>query len=484
MATTSSKITFDTSVAWNTDELNITDTSTYSVEDLAWLSANSRFLTKIVDPTGTTAYDNTTKTSPDFAGGGTGVFSLPTSSGVPIAGTYSVYETVFDNTNITATSFTSSAISANEITGVTNNFSTGQAVTYNANSGTVGLLVDGTTYYVSTNSTATEIKLSTTYANAVAGTDIAITAGSGTPNLSANDFIREYKFDIAFASPSASLTPSYSVINPVYLKCSDTTTYKVNGVTPTTTKVWTLTYPDSLGTYTSTDATLNTGVFYGSTNGAMNQIKLVSTSTYSYNGYYADASTTNVSYTLQNIMTDTPDNGGILVFTDTSACDSYCCVKNAYNSYVNAQTAKIKADKKAIWEEASMLMTMIQHAYDCNDSNSVGVYKAKLEDVTGCSGDCGCSGNSSVSQVVGIGTTPNITRLYEYVASGNITQLTINDVFKKYSFADGDFQCFADGSELTSQTSYSPSYNAVTGIFTFGGTVFNNTEITFYIIKP
>ena len=492
MATTSTSITFSIINSWSAKEFNITDTTTYSgpTPDVVWTSADSRGLIKIVDTFGAVYYNNIDKLNPDITvGGGSKAISIPTDGdGNIITGDYTITLTLFDVNATEVITFDAAAdITAGGIDEA-NTYNVGEAVVYDDGGGTkVPELTDGATYYISVNTTSAKVFLSTSYANAIAGTDLTLTnAGVGaahTLTYTAVDFERSYYLDVQYAQPKVSLTASYSAINPIYLKCVDGSNYAINSVTPTIARTWTLIYPDNNGTFTSTDASLDTGVFYGSESGAMNQISLSVTTTYSFAGYYTDATSVNVTWSLVNILSGTPKNGGIIVYTDSSGCDSYCCVKSAYEAYVNASTNSIKQDKKAIWEEAAELMTMITAAYNCNDSSAVNTYKDRLLSITKCNGNCGCD-SSSVVQVVGIGTTPNVNRIYEYTATSNITTLTIPDKFKNYSYASGDFICFVDGDETRSTSGYSTSYNSGTGVFTFGTTVVTNTKITFYIIKP
>ena len=87
-----------------------------------------------------------------------------------------------DTSNATQT-FDSSAVNTatNVITLPANSFLTGQAVVYHQGSGSVGKLVDGTTYYViSEGANATRIELARSYDDATAPTPVAIDLGSAT----------------------------------------------------------------------------------------------------------------------------------------------------------------------------------------------------------------------------------------------------------------------------------------------------------------
>ena len=220
MATVSTEITLGFFPAWTTKLFAVQDTSTYGGTDLTWVSGDSRGLLKVVDPQGNTIYNNTDTSSPDIAtgGGSSSTINLPTDSdGNIIGGNYQITLTLFDNDNKSATSFDASTIAANAISVAFNTFNTGQSIVYNDGGGTaVGGLSSGSIYYISTNSTPTSIKLSSSYANAIAGTDIAITAGVGTQTLTATQFERTYTSKLDFSAPTPVITTSWSVINPVF----------------------------------------------------------------------------------------------------------------------------------------------------------------------------------------------------------------------------------------------------------------------------
>lgn len=479
MSTTTSLISFSSDISFSAKELNITDGNTSTNPDIVWSSANLRGLLKLVDPLGNTVYNNTDKTSPDItAGGGTATLSLPTDGdGNIISGNYTITETVFDVNQVTPTSFDASTVAANAIP-VTNTFITGQRLTYSAaGGGVIGGLTDGNEYFFSTNSSGSSIKLSASYADALAGTDIAITAGTGTQTLTAVDFERSYVADYTFTEPTTVLDVSWSVINPIYFKSVDNTGYDQNGYSYTISRTQTLFNPSVIGgSLSQTGKTFNTSSFYTGTS----TMRLLADVDYTVDGYYSEEPNTNVTYTISYVKTTDKD---VYVDGSNSVCQMYCCIDELWEKYQSARTGmKSNASLlKASFEEATSNWFLMKQSFECNQSQNVAKYRAEIQRITNCTGDgCDC-GDVTPTQVIGIGTTTDVTKKLTYTASGNITSYTETEL-KGLSWSDGDFLAFVDGQEVES-TSGTSSFNSATGEFTFGFTVFTGTEFYFQIIK-
>lgn len=489
MATQSTDITFTTGESIAAKNVTLTDTSTYASGDLSWASGDSRILVKIVDPQGTTFYNNTDTSNPNMTSGGSSdTLNLPKDAdSLVVRGINLVTLTYFDNANLTPTSFDSAAVAAGAIVVGTNTFNTGQSVVYSAEGNTViAALTDGETYYVSTNSTSTDIFLSTTYANAIAGTDLTLVATTGTQKLTATQFERTFQFDNTYSSPTADLDLSYSVINPIFFKAVDETSYAYNSVDPTITGTLTLTHPQGLGSYVtnidSSTKTLNTKVFYYSTDPDITSVVALSANaTYTFNGYYTDATSTDVTWTLLDAVTGSK---GIYVSGGSDGCDLYCCMKaleQQLDAAINTGNKTDEARLTKLFNRTSNLWQLIQSAYNCGKSSDAAAYTSEIKDLLSCTGDCGSSG--TVSQVVGIGTTPAIVRMGSATMTADVTSYTFTELIN-YNYADGDVIITVDGDDVESISTYSISLNSLTGEITFGTIVYTGVKVAYHIIKP
>jgi hypothetical protein len=489
MATQSTDITFTTGESVSAKNITLGDTSTYASGDLSWASGDSRILVKIVDPQGTTFYNNTDTATPDFTSGGSSKsLNLPTDSdSLVVRGINLITLTYFDGANVLPSEFYSVSITAGGINIAANTFSTGQSIVYSSEGEpTIAALTDGDTYYVSATSNVTKIFLSTTRANAIAGTDLTLVATSGIQKLTATQFERTFQFDNSYASPTADLDLSYSVINPIYFKAVDSTSYAYNSVSPSITGTLTLTHPQGLGSYVSnidaTTKTLNTKVFYYSTDPDITSVVALSAnSTYTFAGYYSDAVSTNVTWTLLDLVSGAK---GIYVSGGSDGCDLYCCMKaleQQLDAAINTGNKTNEARLTSLFNRASNLWQLVQSAYNCSKSSDAASYTAEIKDLLNCTGECGSS--EIVSQVVGIGTTPDIVRLGNATMIADVSSYVFAGLIN-YNYADGDVIITVDGANVASIGTYSISLNSITGEVTFGTTVYTGVKVAYHIIKP
>lgn len=489
MATISSAVDFKTLIDINS-VYTVQDQSTYSVEDLAWATANSRILLKAVDPLGNTFYENTDTANPDIDRSSTDVsanMNLPTdTAGNIIQGDYTITGTYFDNANLTPTSFDAGLVGtvANAIRVTSNTFVTGQAIVYDANGGTVPSgLTDGTTYFVHNISTATDIFLADTYANAVSGSNIAIpnapSIGAGTQIFTAVQYERTFVVDYTFVTPTIDMDTSWSVINPVYFKNVDNTTYAYNNLSYTLTQTQTLYNPPVIGgSVQQLGKTFNAATFYTTTS----TMELVSALAYSLTGYWSDASATviNTQATLTATLTKRSE---VYVDGTNSVCQMYCCVKGAWDNYQTARVAMSSStdSKHQIARDAMNNYFMMKQAFECNQSEDVAGFRAEIQRLTKCSGDnCECS-DDAPTQVIGIGNTSEIVKKYTFTATANITSYTEAELIG-LSYTNGDFIVFVDGEEVDSSGT-NPTFNSGTGEFIFGYTVFSGSTIVINVVK-
>lgn len=305
-------------------------------------------------------------------------------------------------------------------------------------------------------------------------------------NDAATQFERSYKFDNSYSSPTVDLDLSYSVINPIYFKAVDETKYDYNATTPTISGTLTLTHPQGLGSYVSnidnTVKTLNTKVFYYSTDPDITSVvSLAATATYAFAGYYTDSASSNVNWSLVNAITGSK---GIYVSGGSDGCDLYCCMKDLeqrLDTAISTGNATNETRLTALFNKASNLWQLVQNAYNCGKSSDAAAYTSEIKDLLQCTGDCGSSG--TVSQVIGIGTTPNITRIGSAIMTADVTSYTFTNLIG-YSYSDGDVIITVDGDDVESIDTYSIALNSITGEVSFGTTVYTGVKVAYHIIKP
>jgi hypothetical protein len=299
--------------------------------------------------------------------------------------------------------------------------------------------------------------------------------GDGSPGTA---YSRSFVLDLTYSSPEVDLDIEYDTSTPIYLRSVDSTNYSYNAVTPTITRAHTIYHPNNNGTVTGTGSTLSTGVFYT----GVTTSSLTSTLSYSFNGYYADAPSADVTWTLLDSVT-----GGATktVIDNAGKCDLFCCLEKIYSNYETALTAGRISEAtslKSTYDRAFATFQMIDAATQCSLGSKAGDYVDEFKKITSCTGDCGCSDNSTPVQVVGIGQATNIVRAAEVELQSNSTSYTWPDLIN-YNYADGDFFVEFDG-QLFRSAAVTESFNPVTGEFTFGTTLPAGTKIAYQIVKP
>lgn len=478
MATASTEITFMQTVSDTAKNVLIEVNANFTGSHLTWASALTAGLVKIVDPNGNTHYNNTDVSAPDI-----------TSSVKAISG-----------------------VSSNVYTSTNHGLSTGQPVRYSAATPDNNL-TNNNNYYVIV-LTASTFKLATTYANAIAGTNIVlngngvtetVTYSSGTialPTDSDNEIIqglytttvtlfstsatgtqfdRSQNVNYIYDSPDVGFTNSYSIINPIFLKSVDATDYTSDGVTPAMNGTMTLNYPDNLGTYvkdiTSASTTLSTSGFYGGSP-ATHSVDLSNSLTYTFTkAYYSDSTGVLVDYYVIDTVTGRTE---INVYSNVSGCDIYCCLKTLEEKVEAAKGTDNYSRIKEKMDRATQLAYLMQKAYECNKSSDVNSYRTEFDRITGCTGDCGDCGDG-VTQVVGIGTVPTVTKKKVVTLASNVTSYTFTGLIGK-SFTNGDFIPMVDGQDAEFLGGYTLTFNSVTGNLGYGLTVFSGTKIGWRLV--
>ncbi len=487
MATTTNEINFITSFDWNSKTLSVSDASDYTGTNLANIDpiSDMRGLIKVVDPNGSTAYNNTSTGSPD----------------------------------ITAAAQTITAMNAatNTLTITGHGYVTGQAVCYDSQAGTdIGGMTDRTNYFV-IKVTNNVFGLAATYDDAIAATPINLTSTlpAGTQELTAKNssitislptnsdgtpvtgsylvtltmfdagststqYDRVQSVNLDYSRPTLAFDISHSVIIPIFFKSIIGNSFAVGGVTPTTTYSHILYNPPSIGgNTTKTTATLNTNVFYT----GPCQVVGTATNTWQFsNAFYSDDTTANtIRWTLTDVVTGTEP---YTVDGTNSISDYYPCMKSLFDRMESKRTTnrgdydRLRAD----FELASSNYQMLEAAINSDYSTDINTYALEIQRLTN------CSPTTASTQVFGIGTTSEITRKYAEtltVASTTYTPLDANSNAALVGYSDNDIAVFIDGEYVQVGASVQTySLNSSTGVITLGTTINIGQNITVYILKP
>lgn len=296
-------------------------------------------------------------------------------------------------------------------------------------------------------------------------------------SVPATQFERTFTMGVTFIEPTTVLDTSWSIINPIYFKNVDNTNYDQYQYAYTISRTQTLYNPPTVGgSVSQTGKTFNTSSFYTTTS----TIELAVDVDYELIGFFNDTPNTDIAFTFNYTKTTREE---VYIDGTSSVCQMYCCVKKAWDNYQTARVNMTSSEglKHQIWADASDNWFMMKQAFECNQSQDVAGFRSEIQRITKCSGaNCDCS-SVTPEQVIGIGTTNEITKKLTYTASSNITSYTESEL-KGLSWVDGDFLAFVDGQEVES-TNGTSGFNSATGEFTFGFTVFTGVEFYFQIIK-
>jgi hypothetical protein len=482
MATTTNEINFITSFDWNSKTLSVSDASDYTGTNLSNIDpiSDMRGLIKVVDPNGSTAYNNTSTGSPDITAAAQTIASF----------------------NATTNIFTITA----------HGYETGQPVAYDSLAGTdITGLTDRANYFI-IKVDADRFGLATTYDNAISaiavdvsgslvGTQVFVSKNSsitinlptnsdGTPvtgsylvtltmfdsGSTSTQYDRVQYVNLDYSRPTLSFDISHSVITPIFFKSIIENSFSVGGVTPTTTYSHILYNPPSIGgNTTGAAATLNTNVFY---TGAC-QVVGTATNTWQFsNAFYSDDTTANtIRWTLTDVVTGTE---AYTVDGTNSISDYYPCMKSLFDRMEAKRTTnrggydRLKAD----FELASSNYQMLEAALNSDYSTDVNTYALEIQRLTG------CSPTTASTQVFGIGTTSEITRKYVDTITGTTyTPLDANSNAALVGYSTEDIFVFIDSEFSDGAAATTNTLNSSTGVITFGASLISAT-VTVYINKP
>lgn len=232
-------------------------------------------------------------------------------------------------------------------------------------------------------------------------------------------------FDFDYVSPVVSISGSVQVYTPSPLLTEyDNTVYIVNSVTPTLSRVATITYPPIMVNNVQTTPTSTVGTtavttsttFYSPTQVTMS---VVSNLTYVFTGAGG-----NTGFTVIDKVS------GLIPFDidATSYCKLFCGLQTNAN-YIIANPQDTQAQ-----ETFALMMayvTMIQLAQNCGKTDNISVWIAQIEALGHFTEECSCG--EGVQQVIGLGALVNAYNVLganSYitvtpVTSGNTTTFTI-----------------------------------------------------------
>lgn len=198
-----------------------------------------------------------------------------------------------------------------------------------------------------------------------------------------------------FTSPTITLTLEFDAGTP-YLKSTDTTSYDVNGVTPTKTYSHVLKYPASTGVadLTGTAQILSTNTVYTQRNVPLQYFSVMTTAlVYSFTGYTVTDSVTGTAYALVEV--------------DPNLCDIYCGLHTAYNSMVDAGPGTQKF--RSLLEDFNYMMSIAQLAsiaIDCGRTQDLASYMSKIRAIGSFTSSCDCADDQPVL-ITGVGASGN-----------------------------------------------------------------------------
>jgi len=236
---------------------------------------------------------------------------------------------------------------------------------------------------------------------------------SGTPATGTQIYL-EKKFNLAYTSPTVSLTLTADCVQPL-LTSTDGTTYTSGLTTPTITRTHTISYPASTGqaTLTGTGAVLETSVMYTTKGGTVQHTSaLTSVLAYAWPEVAGTGSlvvtgsdpvvVASNDFHLSDSVTGSTFNA---VSCDGQLCDIYCCVKAEYDRYISyLNTNTLLADEAlANWVQMVSLCGEIRIALECGKSADVSTYSARILDLGNCEAGCDCSDGTPVL-VTGLGS--------------------------------------------------------------------------------
>lgn len=213
-----------------------------------------------------------------------------------------------------------------------------------------------------------------------------------------------------YEAPTVEIELTANCVTPL-LKSNDLTDYRVNGVTPTITRVHTIFYPAvlQLADLVGSGKILQTSTFYTNEHSS----EVASTLTYNF-----------TTYSVSDVVTGTAT---IDVVCDAQLCDIYCCIAAEFSRYsANKNTNKVLADRHLNnWIKMMSAAGQIGVALNCGKDTDVSNLTSFLLDLGNCQPGCGCSTGDPVP-VVGLGGLGSVNVVVDTCGNGiTVTPSTV-----------------------------------------------------------
>ena len=475
--------------AFSSKSFSMESYSSFLGTDLSWDPNLTSGLIKVTSPLGIT-YNNTVTSSPDI-----------TSVSVGFLGT---------DINLSTNTVTNTTLPSNIKTG-------DPIVITVGGTGTIFAIPNKTLVYAIVVS-STSFQLASTVANALSGVPLSLSYTSN-PSCKAVSIIgsapmpvnsdgeilqgnydvevtlfstsattvqssRVSKFSYNYYSPKVKLSSSYSLFNPAYLTSIDETNYTKNSSFSANTNplsssiVFTLNYPQGLGTYTTNYSTLTTSSFYAGSPAIHGLVFNNEISYYFSGGTYGDGAVQTLALYIDDYVSC---EDHINVYKDSSSCDLYCCLKEANSRMVAAEGTGAYPGLRNDYILAEGVASMITLAFNCGKSVDIAKLMDQFQKLTNCNGDCGCDAPDPVA-VIAIGTLPGVVRKEDYAFSIASNSYQSNNLIG-LSWDNGDFLLTVSGKDVSSDLTNSATFNTLTGTVTFTTTQAIGTTLSWYRLK-
>ena len=200
-----------------------------------------------------------------------------------------------------------------------------------------------------------------------------------TSMLITNNYVRA---KVCIAQTADCVTPLFT--------SQDTTDYVVDGVTPSISRVHTISYPNGSSPTTSTSALITRG------------------SGEFFNGNQTSTITSGVVYLFSNFtITDSITGFKNIQVDCTSLCKLYCCLRSLAQRMTNAPFGSTLYNELAA--QFSVVMGLVQlaaQATSCGHGTDISGYVATIQAMTDCNDNCGCS-DEPCAPVYGTGAIIN-----------------------------------------------------------------------------
>ena len=361
-----------------TPVFNITDLTPYNTEGITLNNVKGNFT--IISPQGVTIYTNTSLITPDVY---SFVISGITQTGGVATVTTSGSHGLVNGDIVLIGGASQSGYNVSgvvTVTGLT-------TFTYPINSGTASPAT-GTPrgLRISLNSIMIPIDGGTNLPSlGVYTITETITISGGTE---AGTYSKKYIYNNTYVRPQVSIIQSVDCFIARFVS-TDTTTYTVNGIYPTISRVQNITFPAASGIPVATFVTQRV---------QLDRPKV-------WNGIYITTIQSTLSYTFNDnlIILDIVNGNQAFTVSCQDICNINCCLNDANKAYINS-LATAGADSPRtigylqVFNRAIQLADLFQLNIQCGNNADAAQNLQDILTVTGCSADCSCG--SSEGEVI------------------------------------------------------------------------------------